>query len=136
LQIAVEIRVEPKPRADSPVGLGLRRSLAASDDMPEPARVRDRADQGVAGEPAPHLEIGSEARIAAHDRKRLPVAAFAERRDQPGKQAVGEGHVADVDLEVGFHRRQAITVSLRRRGSTVTRRRRVADRRPEHAFAV
>jgi len=58
--------------------------------------------------------------------RHLSTLAFSESGSQ--------GHVADVDLEVGFHLCQAITVSLRRRGSTVTRRRRVADRGPEHAL--
>ena len=81
----------------------------------------DRTDQAVAREPAPGLEIRQEARIGADDGKRLPVPALADRRDQPGKQAVGEGHGADVDLEFRLHGRPAVTVRLRRRGSTVTR---------------
>ena len=120
-QIAVEIRVEPKPRADRPIGLGLDGASPRRMTSSERGPLRDRVDQAVAGEAAPGLEIRSEARIGADDGKQLPVPAFADRRDQPGKQAVGEGHGADVDLEFRLHGRPAVTVRLRRRGSTVTR---------------
>ena len=67
MQVAVEIRVEPKARADGAIGVSIRRSLSAPDQPPRAARLNSRIDQGVAREAAPSLKVGAETPFAAND---------------------------------------------------------------------
>ena len=55
MQVAVEIRVEPKARADRAIGVGVRWSLPTPDHPPCASRLDSRIDQGVA-----RLREGSE----------------------------------------------------------------------------
>src|SRR4029077_4862006 len=102
MQVAVEIRVEPKTRADRAIGVRIRRSLSAPDHPPDTARIDGRIDQGVAREAAPNLEVGAEIRFAANDGKEIARATSAQRSNKLGQQAGGERFSASVQLDVRF----------------------------------
>ena len=114
LQIAVEIRVQPEARADGPGRLRLRRRLAASDHISVSVSASTvdsirllRVNRHQASKSA--LRSG----LAGYDRHEIARAAAPERGDQLGQQAVGERLLADVDLEVRFHRHWSYLPSLK-----------------------
>src|SRR6516165_8007164 len=102
MQVAVEICVEPKPRADRAIGVGVYRSLPAPDHPARVARLDARIHQRVACEAAPNFEVRAETRFAASDTHEIAGAASAKRSNKPGKQAGSERFSAGVDLDFRF----------------------------------
>jgi hypothetical protein len=102
VQVAVEIRVEPKARADRAIGVGIRRDLPAPDHPPRSARLDGRIDQGVARKAAPSLKVSAKTPFAANDRQEIARATSAQRSNQLRQQAGGKRFNACVELDVRF----------------------------------
>ena len=102
MQIAVEIRVEPKARTDRALGVGIRRSLPAPDHPPCAVRLDSRIDQGVARKAAPSFKVGAESPFATNDREKIARTASAQRTNKLGEQAGGKRFKAGVELDIRF----------------------------------
>src|ERR1700730_17056320 len=102
MQVAVEIRIEPKTRADRAIGVGIHRSLPAPDHPPHAAPLDSRIDQGVVREAAPKLEVGAEILFVANDRQEIAWATSAQCSNKLGQQAAGKRFNASVELDVCF----------------------------------
>jgi hypothetical protein len=102
MQVAIEIRVEPKARADRAKGVSIRRSLSAPDHPPRAVRLDSRIDQCVPREAAPSLKVGAEPPFAANDRKEIARATSAQRTDKLGQQAGGKRFNAGIELDIRF----------------------------------
>ena len=119
MQVAVEIRVEPKTRADRAIGAGIRRSLSAADHPPHAASLDGRIDQGVAREAAPSLKVGAETPLAANYGQEIARATSTQRSDKLGQQAGCKRFNTGVELDVRFglhtllaHDRPSISTGL------------------------
>jgi uncharacterized protein YggU (UPF0235/DUF167 family) len=102
MQVAVEIRVEPKARANRTTGVGIRRSLSVPDYPPRSTRLDGRIDQGVAREATPSLKIGGQARFTTDDGQEIARARSAERTNKLGQQAGRKRFNADFELDICF----------------------------------
>jgi hypothetical protein len=102
MQVTVEIRVEPKTRADRAIGVRIRRSLSAPEHPPRTVRLDGRIDQRVAGETAPMLEVGAEIRVATNDGQEIARATSAQYSNKLGQQTGGKRFDASAQLDVRF----------------------------------
>jgi hypothetical protein len=79
MQVAIKIRVEPEARTDRTIRISIRRSLPATNHPPYSIRLYAFADQRVARETAPGLEVRAENRFAAGYGQEIARAALAKR---------------------------------------------------------
>ena len=103
-QVAVEIRVEPKPRPDGTVRVRRLGSLPVPKDPATAACLDARIHQAVVREAAPSLEIDADTCLAAEDGDEIAGSGATQRRDQLRQQAGGKRLCAGIDLEVHLHR--------------------------------
>jgi hypothetical protein len=102
MQVAVEVRVEPKPRADWALGVGVRWSLAVPDHPARAASFDIRIDQCVVRETAPGFQVLAKASFAASDSHEIPGITSAQCSDKLGKQAGGKCSLAGIDFDFRF----------------------------------
>ena len=107
MQVTVEVRVEPKPRAERTGDFGRRLTIGfgrrfAASDNPSIAILLDAGvNQSIAGETTPSLEVGTERAIGTDDRQEIAYVSGAQRGYQFYKQAGCECFTARVELDVG-----------------------------------
>jgi D-serine deaminase-like pyridoxal phosphate-dependent protein len=81
MQVTIEVRIEPKTRANRTVIVRIGRRFSASDHPPGSTRFGTRIDQGIAREAAPGFKLGAETGIATNDSQEVSRPALAERSD-------------------------------------------------------
>ena len=108
MQVAVEIRVEPKPRAHRPIVFGQHRNSPAPEDPPR-APVFDRGfEQWIPGEPAPRFQFRANAFFVTDHRDQIARVAAAQHSDQLWQQARRKGLSPNIEIDVSSHRNACI----------------------------
>jgi hypothetical protein len=102
MQVAVEIRVEPKARTDRAIDVGIRQSLPAPDHPPCAVQLDSRIDQGIARKAAPSFKVCAESPFATNDRQEIARTTSAQRTNKLGEQAGGKRFTAGVELDFRF----------------------------------
>jgi hypothetical protein len=103
MQVAVEVRVEPKPRAHWPNVFGHRNGSAPKDEPRAP--VFDSGfEQWVPGKPAPCLQFKSKAFFVTDNRDQIARAAAAQHSDQLRQQTRCKGLWPNIQIDVSSHR--------------------------------
>jgi hypothetical protein len=82
MQVTVEIRIEPKPRAHGPIVCGRCRKSSAPEDPPRAAIFNGGFEQRVSGESAPGLQLRANAFFVTENRDQIAGAASAQDLDQ------------------------------------------------------
>src|SRR5260370_28648883 len=103
MQVAVEVRVEPKPRAHRPKVFG-RRNCHAPKDEPRAPIFDSGFEQWVPGEPAPCLQFKANAFFVTDHRDQIAWAAAAQHSDQLRQQTRCKGLSPNIQIDVGSHR--------------------------------
>jgi hypothetical protein len=81
-QVAVEIRIEPKPRAYRPIVFGRHHNSPTTEDPTRTAFFDSRLQQRVTGESAPCFQLRSDALLVTDHRHQIARPAAAEHSDQ------------------------------------------------------
>src|SRR5215471_18442420 len=108
MQVAVEIRVEPKPRAHRPTSFGRQSSGAASKDEPRPPIFDCGFEQWIPGEPTPRFQFWADAFFVAEKGNQIARLATVQHSDQLRQKTRGESLMPDIQLEVCPHRHGCI----------------------------
>src|ERR1700693_4341396 len=107
MQVAVEIRVEPRPRAHrTPVFCRYTGRNRNSPVAKNPARsaVFNRCfEEWIPGEPAPRFQLASNARFVTDHRDQISRAAAAQHSDQLRQEAGCESLSPDFQIDVSPH---------------------------------
>src|SRR5439155_6542567 len=107
MQVAVEIRVEPKPRAHR-AAVFCRHSggycnSPVSEDPARAAVFKRRFEEGIPGEPAPRFQLRSYALFVTDHRHQIARAALAHPRYQLRQEAERKGLAPDIQIDVSPH---------------------------------
>jgi hypothetical protein len=123
MQVAIEIRIQPKAGTDRACGVGIRGSLPAPDNPSCAIRLDNRIDQRIAGKAAPSFKLGAESFFTANYRQEIARTTSPQRTHELGEQARGKGLTPGVQLDVRFgwhallfHIPPAFAASLRSTG--------------------
>src|SRR5713101_8679874 len=107
MQVTVEIRVEPKPRAHRPIVFGHRNSPAPKDEPRAP--VFDGAfEQWIPGEPAPCFQFRANALFVTDNRDQIAWVAAAQHSEQLWQQTRREGLSPNIQIDVDSHHNACI----------------------------
>jgi hypothetical protein len=112
MQVAVEIRVEPKARTDRAIGVGIRRSLPAPDHPPCAVQLDSHINQGVARKAAPSFKVSAERPFATCYRQEIARTTSAQRTNQFDRQAGGKRFMAGVKLDIRFDWHKLLAIDL------------------------
>ena len=104
MQVAIEIRVEPKPRAYRPIVSVRFRNGSAAEDPPRAAIFIRDLQQRIPGEPAPRFKLRSNARVVTDNRNQIARPASAQDGDQLRQQTRGEILSPNIQIEISPHR--------------------------------
>jgi hypothetical protein len=102
MQVAVEIRVQPKAGTDRAGGLGIGRSWPAPDHPPRSGKLDSPIDQRIVGKAAPSFKVSAERFFATNDRKQIARTTSAQRTNKLGEKAGRKGFTAGVELDLRF----------------------------------
>jgi hypothetical protein len=105
MQVAVEVRVEPKPRAHGPIVFGHRNGPAPKDEPRAPVFDR-RFEQWVSGEPTPCFQFKAKAFVVTDNRNQVAWVALSQHSDQLRQQTGREGLSPDIQIHIGSHRNE------------------------------
>src|SRR6266849_1341099 len=108
MQVTVEIRVEPKPRADRAIGFcrypGRHRNSPVAED-PARAAVFNRCfEQRIPGESAPSFQLGANAFFITDNCDQVAGAAASQHSDQLWQQTRRKSLSTNIQLEISPHR--------------------------------
>jgi len=107
-QVAVEIRVEPKPRAHRPIIFGRQRNRTAPEDPTRATLLQGGFQQWIPGEAAPRFQLRANAFFVTDNRDQITRAAATERGDQLGQQTRCKRLSPNIEIDVSFHQRECI----------------------------
>ena len=102
MQVAIEIRIQPKARSDRACGVGSRGSLPAPDNPSCAIRLDNRIDQRVAGKAAPSFKLGAESFFTANYRQEIARTTSPQRANELGEKARGKRLTPGVQLDILF----------------------------------
>jgi hypothetical protein len=102
MQVAVEIRIQPKAGTDRACGIGIRRSLPAPDYPSRAIRLDNRIDQGIAGKATPSFKVGAESFLIANYRQEITRTTSPQRTNKRGEKAGRKGFTPGVELDIRF----------------------------------
>jgi hypothetical protein len=102
MQVAIEIRIQPKAGTDRACGVGICGSLPAPDNPSCAIRLDNRIDQRIAGKAAPSFKLGAESFLTAKDRQKIARTTSPQRTNKLGEKARGKGLTPGVQLDIRF----------------------------------
>ena len=108
MQVAVEVRKEPKPRADRAIDVGAGRSLPAPDHSTCVAVLDILIDQRVARETAPGFQVSAKACFAACDGHKIAGNTSTQCSDKLREQARCERLSPNIQVNVGLLRKATL----------------------------
>jgi hypothetical protein len=112
MQVTVEIRIEPKPRAHRPIVFcwysGRRRNNPAPEDPPRTAVFERSLQQWISCEPAPRFQLRSNALFVADYPDQIARPASSQHSDQLLQKAGRKGLAPDIEIDVSPHRNASI----------------------------
>src|ERR1700693_2918093 len=103
MQVAVEIRVEPKPRAHRTILVSGYCNRPVAEDPAITAVVNRCFEECVPGEAAPGFQLASNARFVADHRDQISRSAAAQHGDQLRQEAGCESLSPDIQINVSPH---------------------------------
>jgi hypothetical protein len=112
-QIAIEICVEPKPRAERTVGFAWRFTMGfgwrfTTSDYPTIATLLEGdVDQTIAREATPSFQLGTDHAVGTNDRHEIARAYTTQPGNQFDNQAGRKRFSACVELDIGSYRHSA-----------------------------
>src|SRR5262249_13264806 len=92
----------PEARAERTRLLRVAGRLAVPEDPPGPPALRLDADDGIARQASPGLEVATDRGIVADDRHELTAGGRPKRRDDVEQEPAGEGPSPGFDLDPGL----------------------------------
>src|SRR5260370_33370168 len=102
MQVAVEVRVEPKPRTERTIVFG-RRNCPAPKDEPRAPILDRRFEQWVPRKPAPRLQFRADAFFITDNRDQIAWVAAAHHSDQLWQQTRRESLAPTIQIDVSSH---------------------------------
>jgi hypothetical protein len=103
MQIAVEICVEPKSRADRTTVFSKRR-IATTDNPTHPALFSRSLQEGITRESAPRFQLWTDAGFVTNHCDQSTRLSAAQHCDQLRQEARRESLVTYVQIDVSLHR--------------------------------
>jgi hypothetical protein len=102
MQVAIEIRIQPKARTDWACGIGICGSLPAPDNPSCAIRLDNRIDQRIAGKATPSFKLGAESFFTANYRQEVARTTSPQRTNELGEKARGKGLMPGIQLNIRF----------------------------------
>ena len=107
MQVAVEVRVQPKPRTHRPIVFcrcpSSRGNNPASEDPARAAIFRSGFHKWISGKSAPRFQLRSNALVVTDQRHQITRTTAAQHSDQLRQQTRRKGLGPDIQIDVSLH---------------------------------
>src|SRR6266567_6106751 len=104
MQVAVEVRVEPEPRAHRAAVFGGYCNSPVSEDPARATVFNRRFKKCISGEPAPRFQLRPDALFVTDKRDQIARLAAAQHSNQLRQQTRRKCLSTNIQLEINPHR--------------------------------